>query len=68
MTWPSSIHLGGVSKTLGSATLRSIVKSHPDVGERWYPGILQDIREQQAEEARGGTRGLTADDVVKSAS
>ncbi|KAK8064837.1 Clavaminate synthase-like protein [Apiospora phragmitis] len=43
---------GGVAKTLGEATLRNRVKSHPDVGERWYPDILRDIREQQAREAR----------------
>ncbi|OTA91181.1 hypothetical protein M434DRAFT_32981 [Hypoxylon sp. CO27-5] len=42
---------GGVAKTLGEATLRNRVKSHPDVGERWYPDILRDIREQQAREA-----------------
>lgn len=39
---------GGVAKTLGEATLRNRVKSHPDVGERWYPDILQNIREEQA--------------------
>lgn len=39
---------GGVAKTLGEATLRNRVKSHPDVGERWYPDILADIREEQA--------------------
>jgi isopenicillin N synthase-like dioxygenase len=39
---------GGVAKTLGEATLRNRVKSHPDVGERWYPEILRDIREEQA--------------------
>lgn len=38
---------GGASKTLGEATLRNRVKSHPDVGERWYPDILADIREEQ---------------------
>ncbi|KAF3357426.1 Putative inactive serine/threonine-protein kinase slob1 [Verticillium dahliae VDG1] len=40
---------GGVSKTLGEATLRNRVKSHPDVGERWYPDILAHIREQEAQ-------------------
>jgi isopenicillin N synthase-like dioxygenase len=40
---------GGASKTLGEATLRNRVKSHPDVGERWYPDILKDIRREQAE-------------------
>jgi isopenicillin N synthase-like dioxygenase len=43
---------GGVAKTLGEATLRNRVKSHPDVGEAWYPDMLQDIRQQQAREAR----------------
>lgn len=38
---------GGVAKTLGEATLRNRVKSHPDVGERWYPDILAQIREEQ---------------------
>ncbi len=38
---------GGAAKTLGEATLRNRVKSHPDVGERWYPDILADIREEQ---------------------
>ncbi|EJP70656.1 2OG-Fe(II) oxygenase superfamily protein [Beauveria bassiana ARSEF 2860] len=39
---------GGVAKTLGEATLRNRVKSHPDVGERWYPDILRAIRAEQA--------------------
>lgn len=39
---------GTVAKTLGEATLRNRVKSHPDVGERWYPDILQQIRQEQA--------------------
>ncbi|KAM7206771.1 hypothetical protein V8F33_000414 [Rhypophila sp. PSN 637] len=39
---------GGAAKTLGEATLRNRVKSHPDVGERWYPDILAEIREEQA--------------------
>ncbi|TDZ40175.1 putative 2-oxoglutarate-dependent dioxygenase [Colletotrichum spinosum] len=38
---------GGVARTLGEATLRNRVKSHPDVGERWYPDILAAIREEQ---------------------
>ncbi|EAS34512.3 oxidoreductase [Coccidioides immitis RS] len=33
---------------LGEATLMNRVKSHPDVGERWYPTLLQKIREEQA--------------------
>jgi len=43
---------GGVAKTLGEATLRNRIKSHPDVGERWYPEILAEIRAMQAEEKR----------------
>ncbi|KAH7027731.1 uncharacterized protein B0I36DRAFT_327760 [Microdochium trichocladiopsis] len=39
---------GGVAATLGEATLRNRVKSHPDVGERWYPDILREIRAEQA--------------------
>lgn len=38
---------GGKAKTLGEATLRNRVKSHPDVGERWYPDILKEIKEEQ---------------------
>ncbi|KAF2198703.1 Clavaminate synthase-like protein [Delitschia confertaspora ATCC 74209] len=33
---------------LGEATLMNRVKSHPDVGERWYPKLLAQIRAQQA--------------------
>ncbi|KAI9714601.1 MAG: hypothetical protein M1812_006406 [Candelaria pacifica] len=36
---------------LGEATLMNRIKSHPDVGERWYPDLLKQIREQQAREA-----------------
>ncbi|KAK1731771.1 hypothetical protein CaCOL14_008964 [Colletotrichum acutatum] len=48
---------GGVAKTLGEATLRNRVKSHPDVGERWYPDILAAIREEQARAAAAGGGG-----------
>ncbi|KAL8872350.1 MAG: hypothetical protein Q9174_002005 [Haloplaca sp. 1 TL-2023] len=48
---------------LGEATLVNRVRSHPDVGERWYPDILQRVREEQTrngekdEENRGmGTK------------
>ncbi|KAI2628025.1 Clavaminate synthase-like protein [Hypomontagnella submonticulosa] len=54
---------GGVAATLGEATLRNRVKSHPDVGERWYPEILRDIREEQAREAaqkQGDTAAASA--------
>ena len=37
---------------LGEATLSNRVKSHPDVGERWYPEILAGIRKEQEEERR----------------
>jgi isopenicillin N synthase-like dioxygenase len=40
---------GGVARTLGEATLRNRIKSHPDVGERWYPEMLADVRREQAE-------------------
>ncbi|KAK4129453.1 Clavaminate synthase-like protein [Parathielavia appendiculata] len=50
---------GGVARTLGEATLRNRVKSHPDVGERWYPDILASVREEQAKlrERQGGAAG-----------
>lgn len=32
---------------LGEATLMNRVKSHPDVGERWYPELLAQVRAQQ---------------------
>ncbi|KAK3300235.1 uncharacterized protein B0H64DRAFT_437405 [Chaetomium fimeti] len=42
---------GGASETLGEATLRNRVKSHPDVGERWYPDLLESVREEQRKAA-----------------
>ncbi|KAI1106162.1 putative isopenicillin N synthetase [Jackrogersella minutella] len=54
---------GGAAATLGEATLRNRVKSHPDVGEAWYPDILRDIREQQARE-RQGTAAAARDEAV----
>lgn len=33
---------------LGEATLVNRVKSHVDVGERWYPEILAQVRAEQA--------------------
>ncbi|KAI1619609.1 2OG-Fe(II) oxygenase [Exophiala viscosa] len=41
----------GAWSRLGEATLMNRIKSHPDVGERWYPELLKKIREDQAEEA-----------------
>lgn len=40
------------ARTLGEATLRNRVKSHQDVGERWYPELLKDVRAQLAREKR----------------
>jgi isopenicillin N synthase-like dioxygenase len=40
----------GGSRTLGEATLKNRIKSHPDVGERWYPEILAEIRAKQKAE------------------
>ncbi|KAF2638258.1 Clavaminate synthase-like protein [Massarina eburnea CBS 473.64] len=37
---------------LGEATLMNRVKSHPDVGERWYPELLAQLRAQQAAVAK----------------
>ncbi|KAL2023663.1 hypothetical protein VTK56DRAFT_1820 [Thermocarpiscus australiensis] len=50
---------GGAARTLGEATLRNRVKSHPDVGERWYPDILASVREEQArsKQQQGVTTG-----------
>ncbi|KAL2125181.1 hypothetical protein VTJ04DRAFT_1546 [Mycothermus thermophilus] len=39
---------GGVATTIGEATFRNRVKSHPDVAERWYPEVLRSVREEQA--------------------
>ncbi|KAL2051498.1 hypothetical protein ABVK25_008160 [Lepraria finkii] len=33
---------------LGEATLVNRVRSHQDVGEKWYPDILKRIRDEQA--------------------
>ncbi|KAG9205438.1 hypothetical protein G6514_008080 [Epicoccum nigrum] len=38
---------------LGEATLMNRVKSHPDVGERWYPDLLRQVRLQQGAAAAG---------------
>ncbi|KAH8623376.1 hypothetical protein IG631_21855 [Alternaria alternata] len=40
---------------LGEATLMNRIKSHPDVGERWYPRELQLIRAQQAAAAKASS-------------
>ncbi|KAL1842541.1 hypothetical protein VTJ49DRAFT_5017 [Mycothermus thermophilus] len=50
---------GGVATTLGEATFRNRVKSHPDVAERWYPEILESVREEQARLAEKKTVTVT---------
>ncbi|CAF9918476.1 MAG: hypothetical protein HETSPECPRED_003766 [Heterodermia speciosa] len=43
---------------LGEATLVNRIRSHPDVGERWYPEILEGIRkEQRAAAEKDGEHG-----------
>ena len=42
---------------LGEATLANRVRSHPDVGEAWYPDLLAGIRSEQAKaQAQAQTR------------
>ncbi|KAL1958492.1 hypothetical protein VTO42DRAFT_4356 [Malbranchea cinnamomea] len=56
---------------LGEATLMNRVKSHPDVGERWYPDLLAKIREEQrlnnqlAEEPQGLVRAAQQQQTVQ---
>lgn len=45
---------------LGEATLMNRIKSHQDVGERWYPDLLAQIREQQARDAAVVEKGTSA--------
>lgn len=59
-----TFRVGGKARTLGEATLRNRVKSHPDVGERWYPDILGEIREEQKKAAQSAG-GRKADVVVE---
>ncbi|PBP19321.1 2OG-Fe(II) oxygenase superfamily protein, partial [Diplocarpon rosae] len=47
---------GNGARTLGEATLKNRIKSHPDVGERWYPDILAQIRNQQQTERDAGNK------------
>ena len=42
----------GQWRHLGEATLMNRIKSHPDVGERWYPEELKAIRAQQEREGQ----------------
>ncbi|KAK6612201.1 isopenicillin n [Botrytis cinerea] len=37
---------------VGEATLRNRIKSHVDVGEKWYPEILADVKAEQEAERR----------------
>ncbi|KAK4170286.1 hypothetical protein QBC43DRAFT_249567 [Cladorrhinum sp. PSN259] len=59
---------GGVSKTLGEATLRNRVKSHRDVGAIWYPDILRSLEEEEEAKVKGvvGEVGARAPEEVKS--
>ncbi|KAL2039231.1 hypothetical protein N7G274_007899 [Stereocaulon virgatum] len=47
----------GRFRHLGEATLFNRIKSHQDVGERWYPDILRRIRDEQAEVRRKTEEG-----------
>ncbi|KAI9785917.1 MAG: hypothetical protein M1839_008183 [Geoglossum umbratile] len=40
----------GKYKHLGEATLMNRIKSHPDVGKRWFPDLLKQLQSQQAQE------------------
>ncbi|KAI7482304.1 glycoside hydrolase family 1 protein [Hortaea werneckii] len=43
---------------LGEATLMNRVKSHPDVAERWYPGLLGQLRQKdQSNETKRSQQG-----------
>jgi hypothetical protein len=50
---------GRGARTLGEATLKNRIKSHPDVGERWYPSILAEIRAQQKREKEEAEKKAT---------
>ncbi|EME46692.1 hypothetical protein DOTSEDRAFT_70632 [Dothistroma septosporum NZE10] len=51
---------------LGEATLMNRIKSHPDVGERWFPELLAQIRSQQAAEAAAAAAATPAEDGARS--
>jgi isopenicillin N synthase-like dioxygenase len=55
----------GKYKHLGEATLMNRIKSHPDVGERWYPEQLKQIREDQRKEKEEKERQVKAAEVPK---
>lgn len=48
---------------LGEATLLNRIKSHPDVGERWYPDLLAQIRLEQAQRTVAKQDDTTLDDM-----
>lgn len=53
----------GKYSCMGESTLMNRIKSHPDVGERWYPELLAQIRKDQAEErAKKDAERLPADE------
>ncbi len=52
----------GKYTSMGEATLMNRIKSHPDVGERWYPDLLKQIREDQAREKSQNTTMQEAPD------
>jgi hypothetical protein len=56
----------GMWSRLGEATLMNRIKSHPDVGEKWYPELLKQTREQQqAEETKRKEAESRADPALQ---
>ena len=47
----------GRFKHLGEATLFNRIRSHQDVGERWYPDLLKRVRDEQAGAGRRAEEG-----------
>ena len=52
-------------KHLGEATLLNRIKSHPDVGEKYYPDLLEKIREREARDAEELERQRQAREELK---
>ncbi|KAK6344888.1 hypothetical protein TWF718_006840 [Orbilia javanica] len=52
-------------KHLGEATLLNRIKSHPDVGEKYYPDLLAKIREREARDAEELERQRLAREELK---
>lgn len=48
---------------LGEATLSNRVKSHPDVGERWYPDLLKKIRQEESAMREKAERSRAMDEA-----